>query len=82
MRQPRRSWSRSSRPGDDTPKKVPFYAKHGVEELVIVDPQQQTVEWLALRPDGEYAPVERSGLIDLSAAELAKAIDWPAPPEE
>ena len=69
-------------PDDDTPKKVPFYAKHAVEELVVVDPQQQTVEWLALRPDGAYAPVERSGLIDLSAAELAKSIDWPAPPEE
>ena len=69
-------------PDDDRPKKVPFYAKHGVEELVIVDPQQQTVEWLVLRPNGAYAPVGRSGLIDLSAAELAKSIDWPAPPDE
>jgi hypothetical protein len=69
-------------PDDDTPKKVPFYAKHGVEEPVIVHPQQQTVEWLALRPDGAYAPVERSGLVDLSATELPKSIDWPAPPEE
>jgi Uma2 family endonuclease len=69
-------------PGDDTPKKVPFYAKHGVEELVIVDPQQRTVKWLALGPDGVYAPVEPSGLTDLSAAELGKSIDWPAPPEE
>jgi Uma2 family endonuclease len=69
-------------PRDDTPKKVPFYAKHRVEELVIVDPQEQTVEWLELRPDGVYAPVERSGLVDLSGAELAESIDWPAPPEE
>jgi hypothetical protein len=49
---------------------------------VIVDPQQQTVEWLGLRPDGAYAPVERSGLIDLWAAQLVKSIDWRAPPEE
>jgi Uma2 family endonuclease len=69
-------------PDDDRPKKVPFYTKHGVEELVIVDPQQRTVEWLALRPNGAYAPVECSGLVDLSAAELAKSIDWPEPPEE
>jgi Uma2 family endonuclease len=69
-------------PGDDTPKKVPFYAKRGVEELVVVDPQQQTVEWLALGPDGIYGSVERSGLIDLSGAELAESIDWPEPPEE
>lgn len=68
-------------PGDDTPKKVPFYARHGVEELVVVDPQRQSVEWLALGPDGAYAPVGRSGLIDLSGAELAESIDWPAPPE-
>jgi hypothetical protein len=47
-----------------------------------VHPQQQTVEWLILRPDGAYAPVERSGLVDLSAAELAESIDWPEPPEE
>jgi Putative restriction endonuclease len=69
-------------PGDDTPKKVPFYAKQGVDEFLVVDPQQQTVEWLALRPECAYAPVERSGLVDLSAAELAESIDWPEPPEE
>ena len=61
---------------DDTPKQVPFYAKHGVEELVIVDPQEQTVQWLALGPESTYTPVERR-LIDLSAPELAASIDWP-----
>jgi len=63
-------------PADDTFKKLPFYADHGVDELVIVDPQQQTVEWFALS-EGGYRSVERSGLIEVAAAELAERIDWP-----
>lgn len=64
-------------PGDETWAKLPFYAKHGVDELLIVDPQKRTVDWLALK-DGEYRPVRRSGVIDLGAAELAEQIDWPS----
>ncbi len=63
-------------PGDETWQKLPFYAAHQVDELLIVDAQQQTVQWLALAGD-EYRPVEHSGLIDLSAATLAEQIDWP-----
>jgi Uma2 family endonuclease len=63
-------------PGDETWDKLPFYAAHGVEELVIVDPERRTVEWLALAQT-EYRPIERSGLVDLGAAELRVRIDWP-----
>ena len=63
-------------PGDETWEKLPFYAKHQVDEALIVDPQERTVSWLALR-QGEYQPVERSGLIDLGPAALAEQIDWP-----
>jgi Uma2 family endonuclease len=63
-------------PGDDTWQKLPFYAAHDVDELLIVDPQERVVHWLGLRGDG-YEPVERSALIDLSATELAERIDWP-----
>lgn len=69
-------------PGDDTPEKVPFCAKHHVDELVIIDPQQHTVEWLTLGADDAYAAIERSALIDLSAAALANVIDWPDFPDE
>jgi Uma2 family endonuclease len=65
-------------PGDDTWDKLPFYAKCDVEELLIVDPQQRRVHWLALGPDGEYRPIERSRLIDLGSAELAERVDWPS----
>jgi Uma2 family endonuclease len=63
-------------PGDDTWAKLPFYAAHGVDELLIVDPDKRSVDWLGLT-GGKYEPIERSSLIDLPVAELAQRIDWP-----
>jgi Uma2 family endonuclease len=63
-------------PGDESWQKLPFYAAHGVEEVLIVDPRERAVHWLGLT-GGEYHPIERSGLIDLGAAELAQRLDWP-----
>jgi hypothetical protein len=48
-----------------------------VDELLVVDPAARTVDWRALTENG-YELVERSRLIDLSAAELAARLDWPA----
>jgi hypothetical protein len=62
-------------PNDETWEKLPFYADHDVDEVLIVDPQECTVEWLELR-DGEYKQVERSGLIDLGAGELVEQLGW------
>ena len=64
-------------PDDQTWEKLGFYAAHGVEELLIVDPQERQLHWLGLRAGGEYRPLERSGLIPLGAAELAERINWP-----
>ena len=64
-------------PGDDTWEKVPFYARRGVEELAIVDPRERRVTWLELGTENEYREVERSRVIELSAAELADRFDWP-----
>ena len=63
-------------PGDETLEKLPFYAKHHVDEVLIVDPEKRSVDWLALA-SGEYRPVEHSGLIELGSADLADRIDWP-----
>ncbi len=63
-------------PGDQSWQKLPFYAKHNVDEVLIVDPAERTVSWLALR-EGEYRPVQRSGLIGLGPTALAEEIDWP-----
>jgi len=65
-------------PGDETPTKLPFYAAHDVDELLIIDPDLRTVRWLSLGADGNYHDVQGSALIDLTAGELANRIDWPA----
>ncbi len=62
--------------GDETWEKVPFYAAHGVGELLVIDPQKRTVEWFSLER-GEYRPVDASRVIDFGPAELAQRIDWP-----
>lgn len=63
-------------PDDETWDKLPFYAAHGVDEVLIVDPAERSLHWLALE-GGEYREAERSGLIDLGGSELAERIDWP-----
>ncbi|MGO9322726.1 MAG: Uma2 family endonuclease [Solirubrobacteraceae bacterium] len=63
-------------PGDETWEKLPFYAAHRVDEVLIVDPQERSVSWLELA-GGEYRPIERSGLVDLGAQGLAERLDWP-----
>ncbi|MGA2455475.1 MAG: Uma2 family endonuclease [Solirubrobacteraceae bacterium] len=63
-------------PGDESWEKLPFYAAHNVDEVLIDDPQERSVSWLALEA-GEYRPIERSGLIDLGAQDLTEQLDWP-----
>jgi Uma2 family endonuclease len=63
-------------PTEEAWQKLPFYAEHGVDELLFVDPGERSVTWLALR-DGEYGQIDRSELIGLSASQLAEQIDWP-----
>ena len=63
-------------PGDDSWEKLPFYAAHEVDELVIVEREERRVHWLRLTGT-EYTPVQRSRLIELGPAELAAQIDWP-----
>jgi Uma2 family endonuclease len=62
-------------PGDESWEKLPFYAAHGVDEVLIVDPQTREVHWLR-RQEGGYVAIERSALIDLSPAELMDALVW------
>jgi Uma2 family endonuclease len=63
-------------PGDETWQKLPFYAAHEVDEVLILDPAERAIHWLALAGN-DYQPIERSALIDLGPAELAGKIDWP-----
>jgi hypothetical protein len=68
-------------PGDETWQKLPFYAAHHVDEVLIVDPAERSVRWLALA-DGEYVAREHSSLIELGVRELAERIEWPTTNEE
>ena len=63
-------------PGDESWEKLPFYARQGVDEVLIVDPHTRDVHWLALS-EGRFEPIERSTLVDLGPADLAARIDWP-----
>jgi hypothetical protein len=63
-------------PDDETWQKLPFYAAHHVDEVVIIDPTERTVTWLGLE-EGEYQPVQQSALIKLGPLELAEQLDWP-----
>ena len=62
--------------GDESWQKLPFYAAHNVDEILIVDPAERTVTWLGLR-DGEYQPIPRSALIELGPVELDEQLDRP-----
>ena len=62
-------------PGDESWQKLPFYAERHVDEVLLVDPADRTVTWLALH-DGEYQPVPKSRLIELGPSELAQQLDW------
>lgn len=64
-------------PSDESWEKLPFYAAHDVDEVLIVDPVTHSIDWLALR-DGGYQPIERSGLIDLGVSDLTERIEWPS----
>jgi Uma2 family endonuclease len=65
-------------PGDESREKFGFYFRAGVKEFLIVDPDAHTVEWF-VRTNSEFHLAERSNLLSISTAELAKAIDWPEP---
>lgn len=63
-------------PRDETWTKLDFYYARGVDEVLIVDPDRQQVQWLARGPTS-MEPADGSALLGLSSAELAEAIDWP-----
>jgi Putative restriction endonuclease len=65
-------------PGEDALQKLPFYVKHEVDEVLIVDPEKRAIDWRALDAGtGTYQAIERSALIELGPAELTERIDWP-----
>lgn len=66
-------------PGDETFEKFAFYARHGVEELIIADPAERKVAVWRRTSDDSYEPTPASALLGISAAEMTSAVDWPTP---
>jgi Uma2 family endonuclease len=62
---------------DETFEKFPFYAAHGVEEVIVVEPASRTAR-IRRFADG-YEDVAVSGVLGLSVEGLQSAIRWPAP---
>jgi Uma2 family endonuclease len=62
-------------PGDETYDKLPFYASHKVDEVIIVVPAQERVELLALVRD-HYEAADRSAVLGVGASDLAAAVRW------
>jgi hypothetical protein len=50
-------------------EKLPFYACRNVQEYLEVDIRARTVRLLANR-DGEWVLIDRSGVLDLTTAEV------------
>ena len=63
-------------PDDETWLKFDFYARHGVEEILIADPRAKTIRWFVLAGAG-YEETGASRLLGVSAADLVAAVDWP-----
>lgn len=63
-------------PGDESWEKLSYFASRGVAEVLIVDPGERRIDWLALCED-RYEPAGRSELIDFGLAELESLFTWP-----
>lgn len=63
-------------PGDETRRKFGFYFRCGVEELLIVDPEERTVEWFR-RGAGGFVPSPARSVLGITATELTAQLDWP-----
>ncbi len=62
-------------PRDTAWEKLPFYARHEVDEVVMVDPHGRTVVWLARAGDG-YEEVHRSAVLGGDVADILAPVDW------
>jgi Uma2 family endonuclease len=63
-------------PHDETWEKFEHYARHAVEEILVIDPPARRVRVFALRGD-TYEETDRSDLLVVTSTELEAGIDWP-----
>lgn len=61
---------------DETYEKFGFYASHGVDEVLVVEPDARVVR-IFLLAAGAYTESDRSELLGVEANDLTAAIAWP-----
>ena len=66
-------------PDDETFEKLPFYAAHGVQEVLVALPDERRVDCYDLTSE-EPRVVAASAVLGVSMAELTATIDWPGAP--
>lgn len=65
-------------PDDETFGKFDFYARHGVDELLVGDATTRRVRCWERAQSGGYTETSRSKLLGIATADLIAGIDWPA----
>jgi Uma2 family endonuclease len=63
-------------PDDETFEKFGFYARHRVDEVLVVDPVSRAVRCWRLAGES-YVETETSELLGGTVADLARDVDWP-----
>ncbi len=63
-------------PDDETFAKFDFYARRGVEEVLVADPDARTVRCWQLS-GADYVEQPRSALLDVDMSTLEAEISWP-----
>lgn len=64
-------------PDDETYDKLPFYAAHGVDEVLTVEGEERRVRIFSLT-EGSYQETDHSHLLDVGVTDLIAAVQWPA----
>ena len=64
-------------PDDESFATFPFYAAHGVDEVLVADPAARAVRLWRLAGSEAYEEVDASALLGVTTAALAAEISWP-----
>jgi len=64
-------------PDDETFEKFSFYARHGVDEVLVANPSARNVTLWRRRSDQGYEQVSESALLGVGAAPLTASVTWP-----
>ena len=65
-------------PDDETCDKFPFFADHGVDEILVADLVTRTVRWFVrdVQDDHGYRTADVSALLGIDAAAVSAAVRW------